>query len=97
MDGSNEDVGFDNVNALDGENKVDLGDMYSGGGDSNDDVGVDNVSGIITNGGDNAEFVNGDSKFNCGDDRDNGDGGDKDGGGVDDDGDADSNDANNAK
>ena len=27
----------------DGQNKVDLGDVYNSGGDSNDDVGVDDV------------------------------------------------------
>ena len=43
VDGSNKDVGLDNVNAGDGKNKIDLGDMYNGGGDSNDDVGVDDV------------------------------------------------------
>ena len=52
---------------------------------------------VNTNGGDDADFVNSDSKFGCGDDRDDSDGDDKDDGGVDGDGDADSiigNDAN---
>ena len=89
--GSIKDVGFDNINAGDGENKVDLGDVYNGGGDSNDDVGVGNVGGVNTNGGDDADFGNGDSKFDCGDDRGSGDSGEKDDGGVNDDGDADSN------
>ena len=47
MDGSNKDVGFDNVNAGDGENKVDLGDVYNGGGDIDDDVGVDDVGRVM--------------------------------------------------
>ena len=58
MDRSSKDVGLDNVDAADGENKVDLGDMYIGGGDTNDGIGVDNA----------------DSKFDCGDVRDGGDG-----------------------
>ena len=48
MDGSNKNVGLDNVNGGDGENKVDLDDVYSGGGDSNDDGGVDDVGGVDT-------------------------------------------------
>ena len=64
-DGSYTDVGLDNVNAGDGENKVDLGDLYNGGGDSNDDVEVNNVGGVTTYGGDDADFGNSDSKFNC--------------------------------
>ena len=79
------------VNAGDGENKVDLGDVYNGGGNSNDDVGVDDVGRVNTNGGDDADFGNSDSKFDCGADRGGGDVDDKDDGGVDDDGDADSN------
>ena len=47
VDGSNKDVGFDNVNAGDGENKVDLGDVYNGGGDIDDDVGVDDVGRVM--------------------------------------------------
>ena len=94
MDGSKKDVGLDNVNAC--NNKVNLGDVYSGDGDSNNDVGIDDVGGVSTNGGDNADFSNGDSKFECGDDRDGGDGDDKDYGSVHDDGDADSNVANGA-
>ena len=81
MDRSSEDVGLDNVDAADGENKVDLGDMYIGSGDTNDGIGVDNA----------------DSKFDCGDVRNGGDGDDEDNGSVDDDGDPDSiivNDAN---
>ena len=66
MDGSNKDVGLDNGNVRYGKKKVDLGDVYNGGGNSNDDVGVD--------------FGNGDSKFDCGNDRGSGDGGDKDDG-----------------
>ena len=82
--------GFHNVNAGDGKNKVDLGDVCDGGCDSNDDVGFGNVDGINTNGGDDADFGNDDSKFGCDDDRGSGDGVDKDHGGVDD-GDVDSN------
>ena len=47
MDGSNKDVGFDNFNAGDGESKVDLGDVYNGGGDINDDVRVDDVGRVM--------------------------------------------------
>ena len=64
--GSNKDVCLDSVNAGDGENKVDLGDVYNGGGDSDDDLGVDDVSRVNTNNGDDANFGNGDSKFDCG-------------------------------
>ena len=63
---SNKDVGLDNVNDGVGENKVDLGDVYNGGGDSNDDVEVGNVGGVSTNGvnvDDDPDFGNGDSKF----------------------------------
>ena len=91
VDGSIKDVGFDNVNAGDGENRVDLGDVYEGAGDSNDDVGVGNVGEVNTNGGDDTDFSDGDSKFDCGDDSGSGDSDNKDYGGVDDDGDADSN------
>ena len=49
MDVSNKDVGLDNVNAGDGEKKVDPGEVYNGGGDSNDDVGVDDVGKVNTN------------------------------------------------
>ena len=55
--GSNKDVCLDNVNAGDGENKVDLGDVYNGGGDSYDDVGVDDVGWVNTNGDDDADLV----------------------------------------
>ena len=41
--GINKDVGLDNVNTGDSENKVDLGDVYNSGGDSNDYVGVDDL------------------------------------------------------
>ena len=62
MDGSNKDVGLDDINAGDGKNKVDLGEVYNGGGDSNDDVGVDDVGKVNTNGGgDAADFGDGDS------------------------------------
>ena len=71
-------------------NKFDLCDVYNGGGDSNDDVGVDDIGRVNTNGGDAADFGNGDGKLDCDADRGGGDGGDKDDGGVDDDGDADS-------
>ena len=82
VDGNNKDAGLDNVNAGDGENKVDLGNVYNGG----DSVDVGRVN---TNCGDDADFGNGDRKFNCDADRGGGDGDDKDDGGVDDD-DADS-------
>ena len=62
VDGSNKDVGLDDINAGDGKNKVDLGEVYNGGGDSNDDVGVDDVGKVNTNGGgDAADFGDGDS------------------------------------
>ena len=51
---------------------------------------------VSAKGGDDADFVNSDSKFGCGDDRDGSDGDDKDDGGVDGDGDADSNIGNDA-
>ena len=57
MDGNNKDVGVDNGNAGDGKNKVDLGDVYNGGGGSNDDVGVDDVGRVNTNGGDDTDLV----------------------------------------
>ena len=87
MNGSNEDVGLDNFNVGDGENKADLGDVHSGGCDSNDDVGVDDIVWVNTNGGTDDNFGNGDSKFECGDDINSGHGDDKDDGDVDDDGD----------
>ena len=90
VDASKKDVGLDNVNAGDGENKVDIGNVCNGGCNSNDDVGVDDVGRVTTNGGHDADFGNSDSKFDCGADRGGGDGDDKDDGGVDDDGDADS-------
>ena len=96
VDGSNNDVCLDNVNAGDGENKVDLGDSNNGCDDSNDDFGVDNVGRVNTNVGDDAGFGNGDSKFDCGDEKSGGDGDDKDDGGVDDDSDTDSNIGNDA-
>ena len=51
---------------------------------------------VNTNGGEDAAFVNSDSKFGSGDDRDGSDGDDKDDSGVDGDGDADSNIGNDA-
>ena len=80
VDGSNKNLGLDNVNVVDDENKVDLADVHSEGSDSNDDVGVEDVGGVNTNGGDDADFGIGDSKFDCGDDRNSGDGNDKDDG-----------------
>ena len=62
--------------------------MYNGGGNSNDDIGVDEVGRVNTNGGDDTDLGNGDSKFDCSADRGGGDGDDKDDGGIDDDGDA---------
>ena len=56
MYGSKKDVGLDNINAGVNDNKVDLGDVYSGGSDSNDGGWVDDVGGIDTNGGDNANW-----------------------------------------
>ena len=87
VDGSNKDVDLDNVNAGDDENKVDLGGVYNGGGDSNDNVEVDDVGRVNANGGDDADFSNRDRKFDCGDHRS---------AGVGDDGDADSNIGNDA-
>ena len=73
MDGSNKNVGLDNVrdgkeNPGDGEDKFDLDDVYNGVGDSNDNIGGDDVGGANSNDGDDANFGNGDSKFDCGDD-----------------------------
>ena len=90
VDGSNKDVGLDNVNAGDGKNKVDFGDIYNGGGNSKDDVGVENFGRVNTNGSDDADFGNCDNKFDGGASRGGGDGAEIDDGGVDDDGDADS-------
>ena len=51
MDGSNKDVDLDDVNAGDGEKKVDFADVYNGGddadsgnGDSKFDCGADSGS-----------------------------------------------------
>ena len=74
MNGSKRDVGVDNVNAGDGEKKVDLGNVCSCVGDKNDDIGVDRVGWVNTNDGDDADCGDGDSKFDCGDDGDGGDG-----------------------
>ena len=52
--------------------------MYNDGGDSDDDLGVDDVSRVNTNNGDDANFSNGDSKFECGADGDGKDDGDAD-------------------
>ena len=70
--------------------------MYNGDGDSNDDVEVEEVGGVNTNGGDNVDFGNDDSKPECDDDRGSGDSEDKDDGSVDHDGDADFNICNDA-
>ena len=72
VNGSIKDVRFNNVYASDGENKVDLGGVYNGGGDSNDDVGFGNVGEVNTNGGYNPDFSNGDSKFDYGNDKEDG-------------------------
>ena len=40
MNVNNKDVSLDDVNAEDGQNKVDFGDVESGGGDSNDGGGI---------------------------------------------------------
>ena len=50
MDDSNKNVGLDNVNAGDGENKVHLGYVHNGDSFSNDDAEVDDVGGNNTNG-----------------------------------------------
>ena len=67
--------------------KFALGDVYNGGGDSNDDNGAGDVGRVKTNGGDDTNLGNGDSKFDYSADRGGGDGDDKDVDGVDDDGD----------
>ena len=54
MDASNKDVEFDDVNVGDGENKVDLCDVYIGGGYCYDGGGVDDVDEIDANGRDEA-------------------------------------------
>lgn len=43
MDGSNNDVGLDDANAGDSENKVDLGDVDNGGGECCSGGGVDDA------------------------------------------------------
>ena len=86
MDGSNKDVDLDDVNAGDGEKKVDFADVYNGGGDSSDDAGVDDAGWVNTNGGDDADSGNGDSKFDCGADSGSRDSDDKGYGSVDDNG-----------
>ena len=45
MGGSNKDVGFDDANAGDGKNKINLGDVDSGCG------GIHDVGDVYTNGG----------------------------------------------
>ena len=90
MDGSNKDVGFDNINGGDGENNFDLGDVFSGSGDSKDD-GDDDIDGVDTNGGDDTNCGHGGVKFDFGDDIDDGGGDDEDDDDADDDGNVDSN------
>ena len=45
-------VGFDDVITGDCEKNIDLGDVYSGGGDSKDGDGVDDIGAGDNNGGD---------------------------------------------
>ena len=71
--------------------------MHRGGGDSDGDVGIDDVGGVNTDGGDDANFVDSGSKFDCGDDIDGDNGDDKDNASLDDDGDIDSNIGNDTK
>lgn len=52
MDGINNDVGLDDVNAGDGENKFDLGYVHGGGSDGNDGGVVHDIGGVDFNGGD---------------------------------------------
>ena len=89
MDGNNkdQDFGFDNDNAGDGENKISLGDVCNGGGESNAHGRAENVGGVDTYGGDDANCGDGDNKFVCGNDLDDGHGDDKVDGNVDDRGD----------
>ena len=63
--------------AGDGENKVDLHDAYSRGGDSNEDDRIHDISSVDTNGSDDANCGDGNSKFGRGDDIDGGYGYDK--------------------
>ena len=88
---SDNDFDLDNVNAGDGKDKIDLGDVCSGGVDSNDDGAVDDVGGFGANGGEDADYGNGARKFDCSDDIEGGDGDDNDDVDVDDDGYVDSN------
>ena len=90
MDGSNKDVGLDNINAGAGTNKVDFGDVYSAG-DSNLDDGVDNEGGVVTNDVDDANCRDGDHKADCSDNLDGGGFDNNDDGNVDDGGGVDSN------
>ena len=96
MDCRNKDDGLDNINAGYGESKIDLGDMYNGGGNSSDDTGVGDVGRANTIGGDDADFGNGDTKFHFVDDRGGSDGNDEDEGGDNDDGVANSSIGNDA-
>ena len=73
MDDINNKVVLDNVNAGNGESKVDLCDLYSGGSDCSDDGGLDDVGGVDTNDADDGDCGDGDSKVNCGDDLDGSD------------------------
>lgn len=60
-------VGFDDAIAGDCEKNIDLGDVYSGGGDSKDGDGVDDIGAGDINGGDNVGMV----IANCSDCSDN--------------------------
>ena len=60
-------VGFDDAIAGDCEKNIDLGDVYSGGGDSKDGDGVDDIGAGDINGGANVGMV----IANCSDCSDN--------------------------
>ena len=78
MDGSNKDVDLDNISAGDDKNEVNLPNVYTDSGDSNDDGGVDDLTWNDTNGADDANCSDADSKFVFGDDVDSGNGDDSD-------------------
>ena len=85
VDVSNKDFSLDNVNAGEGKNKFDLGNVYSCCRDSNDDSGVSWVAEVDTNGGNHANCSGCNSNLDCVDDIYSGDGDDKEDGDVDDD------------
>ena len=85
MDGINNDVGLDDVDAGDGENKFDLGYVHGGGGDGNDAGVVHDIGGVDFNGGDDVCCGDVETKVDYGDNLDGSDDDSNDDGDVDDD------------